>query len=90
MVVELHGTCNGQEVKFKKVSEDETDARWQAVIPNFSGSYIIELWAADESGNETYYATVKLEYDGSMLRCRWLFGEMLDLFIVGPDESQGV
>lgn len=88
MVVQLTGTCNGQDVIFTRVPGDDT--RWEGTVPNFSGTCIVELWAVDETGNKTYYATVKMEYDGSMLRCRWICGEALDLFIVGPNESQGV
>lgn len=90
MVVELYGTCNGQEVKFQRLSRDLDESKWQATIPNFSGTCIIELWAVDEAGNRGYYATVKMEFDGSMIRCKWLFGEELDLFVVGPNESQEV
>lgn len=88
MVVELYGTCNGQDVVFTRDPED--DSRWKGKIPNFSGTCIVELWAVDEAGNRGYYATVKMEFDGSMIRCKWLFGEELDLFIVGPNESQEV
>ncbi len=56
MVKRVYGLFNnGPTVDFVKVGLD----KWQIVVPKTSdGEYIVSIWAEDESGNTSYYATM--------------------------------
>lgn len=62
MVVKLEGKVNGQIIIFQRKEGDW----WETIIPpNLSGSYIVELVATDEAGNQgfatRYILTVDLD-----------------------------
>lgn len=60
MVVKLEGKVNGQAVIFRRKEGDW----WEATIPpNLSGSYIVELTATDEAGNQGFTARYILTVD---------------------------
>lgn len=60
MVVKLTGNINGNAVIFEWVQGDE----WRATIPSaLNGVYVVDLLAADEAGNETYWAKYILTVD---------------------------
>lgn len=72
MIVKVYGTANGQTLVFTKAEETGSSSKWTAVTPNLgSGSYVIELHAVDDAGNETYFATVKMTFDSSEMRYQW-------------------
>ena len=60
MVVKLEGKVNGQAVIFRRKEGDW----WETTIPpNLSGSYIVELTATDEAGNQGFTARYILTVD---------------------------
>lgn len=64
MLSQLYGTCNGQAINLQRISEEGTAETWQISVPRLTDTFILELWAVDEAGNRTYYATVKMRPDG--------------------------
>lgn len=60
MVVRLIGDVNGQNVIFQKGIGDI----WQAQVPSsLDGTYVIEMTAYDEAGNEAYWARYIMTVD---------------------------
>lgn len=65
MVTRLYGSCNGAEI----VCTPSDAGRWTATVPAVEdGKYVIELYAEDEAGNVSYFATVEMTYDSRNLR----------------------
>ena len=79
MVVKVYGKCNGSDISFTPASpqlgNERPDCRiWTVVVPKaVAGTYVLELFAVDDAGNTTYFATVKYfaEYTAGQLRFRW-------------------
>lgn len=64
MVKALYGKCNGRDIVFSP----DAAGRWETAVPaSPNAAYIIELWAEDDAGNKSYFATVRVEYDTSQL-----------------------
>lgn len=60
MVTKLTGNVNGNAVIFERIQGD----KWRITVPrDLSGTYIVDLLAEDEAGNETYWARYILTVD---------------------------
>jgi|AGTN01.1.fsa_nt_gi hypothetical protein len=63
MIVSVYGKCNSADIVFSYSA-----GRWATTVPAAaSGEYIIELHAADDAGNQAYFATLLLTFDTSLL-----------------------
>lgn len=60
MVVRLVGTVNGENVIFQRVHGDV----WETSVPSsLDGTYVIDMTAYDDAGNEAYWAKYILTID---------------------------
>lgn len=60
MVVRLEGSVNGENVIFQRVYGDV----WETSVPSsLDGTYVIDMTAYDEAGNEAYWAKYILTID---------------------------
>jgi fructoselysine-6-P-deglycase FrlB-like protein len=65
MVTRVYGNAGLYFVEFTKTPE----GLWTAAVPFVeSCEYVIDLYAEDEAGNISYYATYLLTFDASKLR----------------------
>lgn len=65
MVTRVYGNAGLYFVEFKQDSR----GLWSATIPFIeSCEYVIDLYAEDEAGNVSYYATYLLTFDASKLQ----------------------
>lgn len=65
MVTALFGKCNGADIIFTPKGE----GRWSAAVPATEDkTYIIEVWAEDEAGNVSYFATVESVFNPATLK----------------------
>ena len=65
MVARVYGKYDGQRIVFTQKPET---GRWETAVPfNSDGEYVVEIWAADECGNESYYATLLFTVDTAAL-----------------------
>ena len=65
MVTRVYGNAGLYYVEFIKTSE----GLWTAAVPFVeSCEYVIDLYAEDEAGNVSYYATYLLTFDASKLQ----------------------
>lgn len=56
MVASVYGTCEGHAIIFTR--RGDTDL-WDVDVPfDRDGNYVVSLYAVDQAGNESYYATV--------------------------------
>lgn len=56
MVASVYGTCDGHNIIFTR--RGDTDL-WDIDVPfDRDGNYVVSLYAIDDAGNESYYATV--------------------------------
>lgn len=54
MVTRVWGKANGTEISFVQKDRDG----WEATVPaNLEGEYVVELYAEDDAGNQTYACT---------------------------------
>lgn len=61
MVKRVYGKCDNVEIVF---ALNEQTGRWETTVPAAEdNTYIFELWAEDEAGNQTYFAVVKVTVD---------------------------
>lgn len=71
MVTRVYGTSDGVEIIFTP----SEDGLWKCVVPvSQDGQYIVDLYAEDEAGNTSYFATVLFTVDAKHLRVemKWL------------------
>ncbi len=67
MVIKLVGNVNGEAVIFQRVAEDF----WEITVPaSQDGTYVINMTAEDEAGNEAYWAKYILTFDIASLCAR--------------------
>lgn len=60
MINTLHGTVNSSPIIFQR-NDDNT---WSCEVPYIeNGEYVVELYAQDDAGNETYFATILFSID---------------------------
>lgn len=65
MVTRVFGRAGQYDLEFIKTSE----GLWTAAVPFVeSCEYVIDLYAEDEAGNVSYYATYLLTFDASKLQ----------------------
>lgn len=65
MVTRVFGRAGQYDLEFAKTSE----GLWTAAVPFVeSCEYVIDLYAEDEAGNISYYATYLLTFDASKLQ----------------------
>ena len=65
MVTRVFGRAGQYDLEFIKTSE----GLWTAAVPFVeSCEYVIDLYAEDEAGNISYYATYLLTFDASKLQ----------------------
>lgn len=65
MVTRVFGRAGQYDLEFIKTSE----GLWTAAVPFMeSCEYVIDLYAEDEAGNISYYATYLLTFDASKLQ----------------------
>lgn len=57
MIVSMYGTCDGKDILFGKVTEEQ----WICTVPaDFAdGTYVVEIWATLDNG-DTIYTTATL------------------------------
>lgn len=78
-IVTLFGKVNGVEIQFIYYPEF---GYFEGIFPRqFSDTYIIELWATDLAGNETYVATVEIQ-DGRVVNPSVLVNVLFSLGLV--------
>ena len=66
MVVDVRGTVDGREIVFTR--EPGSD-KWSCVVPfDDDSEYVCDLYATDECGNTSYYATVLFQIVHACLR----------------------
>ena len=64
MVAQVKGSVDGQDIIFSRTE----GGRWEATVPlDLDGTYVIDLTAIDDAGNESYYATVLFAVDPETL-----------------------
>ncbi|WP_430622661.1 PF13754 domain-containing protein [Holdemania massiliensis] len=64
MVTRVYGRAGQYDLEFTQTSE----GLWTAAVPFVeSCEYVIDLYAEDEAGNVSYYATYLLTFDASKL-----------------------
>ena len=81
MVTRVYGNAGLYYVEFNRISE----GLWTATIPfPDSCELVIDLYAEDEAGNVSYYATYLLTFDSSKLQV-----EMMPLQVVPELIGQG-
>ena len=69
MVTRVFGRAGQYDLEFIKTSE----GLWTAAVPFVeSCEYVIDLYAEDEAGNISYYATYLLTFDASKLQVQAL------------------
>lgn len=79
MVVKVYGKCNGSDVVFERVKGDIGNdvpdrSLWTCTVPKaVSGQYVLELFAVDGAGNESYFTKVAFYayFNAGMLRTKW-------------------
>lgn len=77
MVKALYGKCNGADILF---SQDE-QGRWTTAVPaSENKTYIIEVWAEDEAGNVSYFATIEAAYNSDTLCMEFMVKEIGEQF----------
>ena len=56
MIVRIYGTCDGKDVVFRKVTEEQ----WICTVPAdlTDGTYIVEIWAESDNGYTTYTTAI--------------------------------
>ena len=56
MIVSMYGTCDGKEILFGKVTEEQ----WTCEVPaDFAdGTYVVEIWAALDNGDTIYTTAI--------------------------------
>lgn len=70
MITRLIGNVDGNETVFSQINE----GLWEATVPlDLDGTYVIDLRAVDEAGNESYYATVLFTVDPEKLHVALTF-----------------
>jgi hypothetical protein len=95
MITRVYGTCNGADIVLDK---NEDTGRWETAVPaSEDGTYILELYAEDDRGNELYFATVRVTFDTSKLRvsvhildvgAEFTVQEVADLLGISPLQSE--
>lgn len=52
----MYGTCDGQDILFSKVTEEQ----WQCVVPAdlADGTYVVEIWAESANGYTIYTTAI--------------------------------
>lgn len=71
MVTRVYGTSDGVEIIFTP----SEDGFWKCAVPVAEdGQYIVDLYAEDEVGNTSYFATVLFTVDAKHLKVemKWL------------------
>lgn len=69
MITRVYGTVDGVEVIFTP-SPDNT---WTCTVPRTAdGEYIVDLYAENDAGNTTYFATVLFTVRGVEVTVTWL------------------
>lgn len=64
MITSVVGKCNSIDIIFNNIGGD----KWTTTFPaNIHGGYIIELWATNDYGNTSYFATIRFTYDPTTL-----------------------
>ena len=76
MINKIYGTVNTEPIVFYKNEKDQ----WECEIPSIeNGKYVVELYAQDDAGNETYFATVlfSIDFKKLMFSFEWIkIGEL--------------
>lgn len=76
MIITLHGTINSSPIVFQR---NDNDA-WSCEVPYVeNGKYVVELYAQDDAGNETYFATIlfSIDFKNLVFSFEWLkIGDM--------------
>ena len=56
VVVSIHGTCDGKDILFSKI----TDEQWICTVPAdlSDGTYVVDLWAESNNGFTTYATAI--------------------------------
>lgn len=81
MVVKLTGKVNGETVLFQRIRGDV----WETRVPSsLNGTYVLDMTAYDEAGNETYWAKYILTVDLAYL-CAHLSKHPYQAEILKPD-----
>jgi hypothetical protein len=77
MVVALYGKCNGAGIVFSQ----DGQGRWTTAVPVADNkTYVIEVFAEDEAGNTSYFATVEATYNSSSLSMEFTVKEVGENF----------
>lgn len=64
MIERVIGKCNSIDIVFNRVEGN----KWQTTFPkNLKGEYIIELWATNDKGITSYFATIRFSYNPATL-----------------------
>ena len=78
MVTRVFGRAGQYDLEFIKTSE----GLWTAAVPFVeSCEYVIDLYAEDEAGNISYYATYLLTFDASKLQVQAVPLQYIPTFI---------
>lgn len=69
MIVAVYGSVDGVEVIFTPSGPDT----WTCKVPKATdGEYIVDLYAVNDAGNKTYFATVLFTVRGVDVTVTWL------------------
>ena len=86
MVVRLEGSVNGENVIFQRVYGDVWET---SVLSSLDGTYVIDMTAHDEAGNEAYWAKYILTIDLTSL-CAHLAKHPYQAEILPADYSAAI
>ena len=65
-IVDVYGKCDGVDIVFR---QNPVNCRWECDVPaDFDdGTYVLEIWAINNSGAIGYYTGKLYMYDGSFI-----------------------
>lgn len=65
-IVDVYGKCDGVEIVFR---QNPVNSRWECDVPaDFDdGTYVLEIWAVNNSGAIGYYTGKFYMYDGGLI-----------------------
>lgn len=70
MITKVYGHVDGVEILFTPSPDGST---WTCTIPrDKDGEYIVDLYAVNDTGAESYYATVLFTVKGVVVTIKWL------------------